>query len=89
LQLNAAIIKPSHHRPTRSVAWRSTSIVKFQRQRLADAGLDPREVADGEFRFMRIAEVKHRLGVSTSSVYRFVSAGLLEPPVPLGPRAKK
>jgi predicted DNA-binding transcriptional regulator AlpA len=74
-------------RPTRSVAWRSTSISKFQRERLAAAGLDPKEVPDDqEFRFLRLPEVMRLLGLPRSSVYRAVSDGLLEPPVPLGSR---
>jgi predicted DNA-binding transcriptional regulator AlpA len=33
-----------------------------------------------------LPEVRHRLGLSTSSVYRLVKDGLLEPPLNLGAR---
>jgi predicted DNA-binding transcriptional regulator AlpA len=67
----------------RAVAWASTVITEWQRERIIAAGGDPSIVPDAPFRFVRLPEVKQLTGLSRSSLYRMVSEARFPAPVPL------
>lgn len=70
-------------RPLRAVAWTSTSITGWLRDCLTAAGQNPGEAPDEPFRFLRLPDVKARVGLSTSTIYRKVAAKEFPAPVPL------
>lgn len=72
-------------RPARAVAWPSTAIAHWQRQVLLAAGADSAAVVDEPFRFLRLAEVERRTGLTRSTIYRKISEGLFPPALPLSP----
>lgn len=65
----------------RAVAWPSGSIIDWQRRCLSDAGQDPSVVPDEPFRFLRLPEVRKRVGLSTPTIYRHIAAGRFPRPV--------
>lgn len=67
----------------RAVAWPSTAVTQWQRERIAAAGGNPSVVKETAFRFIRLPEVKQLTGLSRSSLYRMVKNSTLPPPVPL------
>ena len=73
---------PSADRP-RCVRWPSPVITEWQRKLLRDSGQDPAIVPDEPFRFLALPEVKSRVGLSTSSIYRAMTAGTFPRPVPI------
>jgi predicted DNA-binding transcriptional regulator AlpA len=74
--------KVSPNRP-RCVRWTNVSIIEWQRELLRAAGRDPSVVLDEPFRFLALPEVRARVGLSTSSVYRAMAAEKFPRPVPL------
>lgn len=76
-------------KPARAVAWTSPSITRWLRDRVTAAGGNPADVPDEEFRFLRLPEVRRRVGLSTSSIYRKVLEGVFPPPIPLGERSSE
>jgi predicted DNA-binding transcriptional regulator AlpA len=73
---------PSGDRP-RCVRWTTAAIAEWQRKLLRDGGQDPSIVPDEPFRFLALPEVKSRVGLSTSSIYRAMAAGTFPRPVPI------
>jgi predicted DNA-binding transcriptional regulator AlpA len=73
-----------HSRPARAVAWASTDITRWMREQIAAAGGDPSSVPDEEFRFIRLRELKRRVGLGHSSIYRKIAAGEFPRSVTLG-----
>jgi predicted DNA-binding transcriptional regulator AlpA len=72
-------IKSQQKQPTGNgrscaVAWTSTSISQWQRERVAAGGGDPAVVPEPPFRFLRLPEVKQLTGLSRSSLYRMCAA---------------
>ncbi len=65
----------------RCVRWTSIQIVQVQRQMLIAAGQDPSVVPDEPFRFIKLPEVRERLGLSTASIYRAMAAGKIPRPI--------
>ena len=67
----------------RAVAWPSTAIIEWQRERIAAVGGDPSIVPEAPFRFLRLPEVKQLTGLSRSSLYRLCAEKRFPAPVPL------
>lgn len=67
----------------RAVAWPSTVIAEWQRERIRAAGGDTSVVPDVPFRFVRLPELKTLTGLSRSSLYRLISESRFPAPVPL------
>jgi prophage regulatory protein len=61
--------------PCRAKAWPSTSIINWQRDRLAAAGQDIHLVPDEPFRFLRMKEVRAKVGLGTSTIFRLMAEG--------------
>jgi len=72
---------PMGDRP-RTVRWTSTSIIEWQRWVLRQAGQDPAVVPDEPFQLLALPEVKRRVALSTSTIYRAMSAEKFPRPVP-------
>ena len=68
---------------SRAVGWTSSSISKWQRERIAAAGGDPTVVPELPFRFLRLPEVKQLTGLSRSSLYRMCAEKKFPAPLPL------
>ena len=68
---------------THAVAWSSTSIAQWQRDRIAAAGGDPSIVPESPFRFLRLQEVMQLTGLSRSAVYKLMEDKRFPPNVPL------
>jgi predicted DNA-binding transcriptional regulator AlpA len=73
---------PGGDRP-RNVRWTSAAILEWQRQSLLRAGQDPAVVPEEQFRFLALPEVRIRVGLSVSSIYRAMAAGTFPRPVPI------
>lgn len=71
---------PGRHR---AVAWSSTAVTKWMRDRIAAAGGDPSEIPDEPVAFWRLPTVVSRTGLSRPSIYRLVSLGQFPRGVPL------
>ena len=69
---------------TRVVAWTSNAILKWQRERVAEAGGDPTSIKDEPFRFMRLPEVIDRTGLARSTIYRRMASQTFPRQIPLG-----
>jgi predicted DNA-binding transcriptional regulator AlpA len=67
----------------RMVAWPSTAITAWLRERLQSAGADPASVPDEPFRLLRRDEVLHRCGISSPTLYRRMRRGKFPRPVSL------
>ena len=67
----------------RSVGWPSSAIEDYQRGLIAAAGQDPRQVPNEPFRIMRLPEVRQRVALSTSTIYRGISDGTFPRPIPI------
>lgn len=67
----------------RAVAWPSSAITRWQRERIAAAGGDASIVPEAPFRFLRLPEVKQLTGLSRSSLYRLCAEKKFPLPVPL------
>jgi hypothetical protein len=63
------------------VRWTTLQVVEAQRRILRENGQDPALVPDEKFRFIDLKEVKARLGVGTTTVYRAMAAGKFPRPV--------
>lgn len=74
---------PTGSGAARAVAWPSTAITQWQRERIAAAGGDPSIVPESPFRFLRLESVKTLTGLSRSSVYRLISEQRFPAPIPL------
>lgn len=68
----------------RVVAWTSSAILEWQRERLAEAGGDPTSIKDEPFRFMRLPEVIDRTGLARSTIYRRMASHTFPRQIPLG-----
>ena len=71
------------NRRVHAVAWSSTSIAQWQRDRIAAAGGDPSIVPESPFRFLRLREVMQLTGLSRSAVYKLMEERRFPPNVPL------
>jgi predicted DNA-binding transcriptional regulator AlpA len=67
----------------RAVAWPSPLVTNWQRERLASAAQNTSIVPDEPFRFLRLPEVRSRVGLSTSTIYRLMAAGQFPKPIPI------
>ena len=65
------------------VRWTTAQIIEFQRKVLREAGQDPSLVPDEPFRFLALKDVKTRLSLSTTTIYRAMRAGKFPRPVAL------
>jgi predicted DNA-binding transcriptional regulator AlpA len=65
------------------VRWTSPQVIEFQRQILRDGGQDPSLIPDEPFRFIALPELRSRLSLSTTTIYRAMAAGKLPRPVKL------
>jgi predicted DNA-binding transcriptional regulator AlpA len=70
-------------RPARAVAWPSSVVIGWMRERLAAAGGDPGSIPDEPFRYWRLPEVEQRIGVRRSTVYRWIASRQFPPPLTL------
>lgn len=73
-----------HPRPARAVAWASTDVIAWMRARVAAAGGDPAAVPDEPFHFVRLRELKRRVGLSSSTIYVKMAAGEFPRAIALG-----
>jgi predicted DNA-binding transcriptional regulator AlpA len=78
-------LKGTQQKPptSRAVAWPTTVITEWQRERIRAAGGDASIVPDVPFRFVRLPELKTLTGLSRSSLYRLISSSRFPAPVPL------
>jgi predicted DNA-binding transcriptional regulator AlpA len=67
----------------RAVAWPSSAIAAWQRDRIAAAGGDPSIVPETPFKFLRLSDVKELTGLSRSTIYRLAGEQRFPAPVPL------
>jgi predicted DNA-binding transcriptional regulator AlpA len=67
----------------RAVAWPSSVVIGWMRERLAAAGGDPAAIPDEPFRYWRLPEVEQRVGVARSTVYRWVASRQFPAPLTL------
>jgi predicted DNA-binding transcriptional regulator AlpA len=67
----------------RAVAWPSPLVTNWQRERLAAADQHACIVPDEPFRFLRLPEVRAKVGLSTSTIYRLMAAGQFPRPIPI------
>jgi predicted DNA-binding transcriptional regulator AlpA len=65
------------------VRWTTAQIIEVQRQVLIANGKDPSVVPDEPFRFLQLREVKSRVGLGTTSIYKAMAAGKFPRPVRL------
>jgi predicted DNA-binding transcriptional regulator AlpA len=65
------------------VRWTTSQIIEFQRRILRDGGQDPGLIPDEPFRFIALPELRSRLSLSTTTIYRAMAAGKLPRPVTL------
>ena len=72
-------IPPRHQ----TVAWDSHSVNAWLRQQMAASGQDQSVVPDEEFRLLRLADLKKRIGLSRQAIYRRIKAGQFPPPIKL------
>lgn len=70
-------------RPARAVAWPSSAVIAWMRDRLAAAGGDPSSIPDEPFRYWRLPEVEQRVGVRRSTVYRWIASRQFPAPLTL------
>ena len=73
-------LRPTPH----VVAWTSSAILEWQRERVAEAGGDPTSIKDEPFRFMRLPEVIDRTGLARSTIYRRMASQTFPRQIPLG-----
>ncbi|HEX4242515.1 MAG TPA: AlpA family phage regulatory protein [Steroidobacteraceae bacterium] len=71
----------------RAVAWNSAAVIAWMRARMAAAGADPAAITDEPVRFMRLPEVRERVGLSTATVYRLVAADKFPKPFAIDGRS--
>lgn len=84
--------KRSSRAPTwpRAVAWPSTAIIRWMRERVSGAGGDPDDIPDiSPVRFLRVPEVLQLIGVCTSTLYRMINAGEFPRPIPIDRAASR
>jgi predicted DNA-binding transcriptional regulator AlpA len=72
----------------RGVAFVSTAVLEWMRERLREAGADPALIPDEPVSFWRPKEVYKRTGCSRSTIDRFVASGQFPKPVKLRAEAK-
>ena len=69
--------------PSRAVAWPSTVVLRWMRERIVAAGGDPAVIPDEPACMWRLREVVRRTGYSRSTLYRLADAGKFPRPVAL------
>lgn len=72
----------------RAVAWPSTAVLAWLRNRVAASGGDPAVIPDEPTAMWRIPEVERRTGLSRATVYRMAGAGEFPKPIRLSVRAQ-
>jgi predicted DNA-binding transcriptional regulator AlpA len=77
---------PPHLPGGRAVAWPSTAVIAWLRDRVVASGGDPAVIPDEPAAMWRIPEVERRTGLSRASVYRMAGAGEFPKPVRLSVR---
>jgi hypothetical protein len=63
--------------------FNSKEIADWQRSQLVTAGKDPSIVKDGDFRFLRLKEVRQICGISERAIYRGINSGAFPAPIKL------
>lgn len=70
----------------RAVAWLSTAVIAWLRDRVVASGGDPAVIPDEPAAMWRIPEVERRTGLSRATVYRMAGAGEFPRPIRLSVR---
>lgn len=76
-------MNPRIYESPRSVAWPSTVITAWIRERVVASGGDPAVVPDEPFTMLRRPEVQRRVGLSGPTIYRRIKAGTFPAPIAL------
>jgi predicted DNA-binding transcriptional regulator AlpA len=77
---------PPHLPGGRAVAWPSTAVIAWIRDRVVASGGDPAVIPDEPPAMWRIPEVERRTGLSRATVYRMAGAGEFPRPIRLSVR---
>jgi predicted DNA-binding transcriptional regulator AlpA len=67
----------------RAVAWPSTAVIRWMRERVTAAGGDPSEISDEPIAMWRLPEEERRTGYSRPTLYRMAAEGQFPRPVDL------
>jgi predicted DNA-binding transcriptional regulator AlpA len=67
----------------RAVRWPSPRVEAWLKDRIKADGGDPEEVPSTPFRLLPLATVREMTGLSTSTIYRMMSAGEFPRAVPV------
>lgn len=59
----------------RGIAWPSTAVIAWMRERVAAAGCDPSVIPDEPVRFWRVKEVMARTGLKRTTLWRRMKSG--------------
>jgi predicted DNA-binding transcriptional regulator AlpA len=73
----------------RAVAWPSTAVIAWMRERIAESGGDPSLIPDEPTALWRLRVVMQRTGLARPTLYRLAARGQFPRPVRLsGPKTQ-